>query len=164
MTNRYLGGERPAPRPADAAEAAFSWTSRVPLLQAAIDDCLLHEALGTIWAVVGEANRYVDAEKPWELNKAAKGGDESAAARLRDVLGDLIEACRLIALAAAPFLPGTAPRVLAQLGYAYVYGQDGNGGPPLLDELRWGAHAGEDGTLTEAQPLFPRLETPAESD
>ena len=65
--------------------------------------------------------------------------------RLRGVLGDLVEACRLVGLAAAPFMPATAPRVLAQLGYAYPYGADGNGGPPILDELRWGAHAGEAG-------------------
>ena len=52
----------------------------------------------------------------------------------------------------------TAPRVLAQLGYAYPYQPDGNGGPPLLEELRWGAHAGEGGRLSAAEPLFPRLE------
>ncbi|MBA2381297.1 MAG: methionine--tRNA ligase [Chloroflexi bacterium] len=164
MANRYLGGERPDPSPAAEADSTWSWTSRVPMLAAAIDGCLLHEALGTIWAVVGEANRFVDAEKPWELNKAAKTGDEAATARRRTVLGDLIEACRLIALAAAPFLPATAPRVLTQLGYAYPYGEDGNGGPPLLDELRWGAHAGENGTLTAAEPLFPRLDSESAPD
>jgi hypothetical protein len=74
------------------------------------------------------------------------------------VLGDLVEACRLIGLAAAPFLPTTAPKVLEQLGYPYAYGPDGNGGPPILDELRWGAHAAQAGTLTEAKPLFPRLD------
>ena len=159
MANRYLGGERPDPSPAASADASWSWTSRVPMLRAAIDGCLLHDALGTIWAVVGEANRFVDAEKPWELNKAAKAGDDSAGERLATVLGDLVEVCRLLALAAAPFLPSTAPRVLAQLGYPWRYRPDGNGGPPLLDELRWGAPAGERGTLTAAEPLFPRLET-----
>jgi methionyl-tRNA synthetase len=74
------------------------------------------------------------------------------------VLGDLIEACRLIALAVAPFMPGTAPRVLAQLGYDYPYQADGNGGPALLDELAWGARTGEPGRLSDALPLFPRLE------
>jgi methionyl-tRNA synthetase len=133
------------------------------MVRASIEDCLLHEALGTLWAVVSEANRFVDAEKPWELNKAAKAGDDVAATRLRNALGDLIEICRLVGLAVAPFMPGTAPRVLAQLGYAWPYGPDGNGGPPLLDELRWGAHAGENGTLTEAQPLFPRLDTETEA-
>ena len=163
MANRYLDGERPDPRPAAEADAAWSWSSRVPMLTANLDDCLLHEALATIWAVVGEANRFVDSEKPWELQKAAKAGDAAAATRLRLVLGDLVEVCRLVALAAAPFLPTIAPRVLAQLGYGYPYGPDGNGGPPLLDELRWGAHAGEPGRLGAAEPLFPRLETEASS-
>ena len=164
MANRYLGGERPDPRPAAEADRTFSWTSRIPMLRDAIDGCLLHEALGVIWAFVGEANRYVDAEKPWELSKLAKAGDDAAGARLRLVLGDLVEACRIIGLAAAPFLPTIAPRVLGQLGYRYPYAPDGNGGPPLLEELRWGAHAGEPGTLTEAQPLFPRLETETAPD
>jgi methionyl-tRNA synthetase len=159
MANRYLGGERPDPSPAPAAEATFGWSTRVPTLQANLAGCLLHEALATIWAAVGEANRYVDAEKPWELSKAAKAGDATAADRLRIVLGNLVEVCRLIGLAAAPFLPATAPRVLAQLGYPWPYEADGNGGPPLLDELRWGAHAGEAGRLSAPEPLFPRLDT-----
>ena len=119
---------------------------------------MLHDALALVWTFVGEANRYVDSEKPWELAKAVRNGDEAAGERLRAVLGDLIEACRVIALAAAPFLPTSAPLVLEQLGHAYAYEADGNGGPPILDELRWGAHAGESGTLTEAKPLFPRLD------
>ena len=72
------------------------------------------------------ANKTVDAEAPWTLAKAAKAGDEAAAARLRGVLGDLLEACRLVALAAAPVMPGAAPRVLAQLGYPYPWSADGN--------------------------------------
>jgi hypothetical protein len=55
-----------------------------------------------------------------------------------------------------------APWVLGQLGYEYLYGDDGNGGPPLAEELRWGAHAGESGRLTAPEPLFPRLETEPE--
>jgi hypothetical protein len=56
-------------------------------------------------------------------------------------------------------MPGTAPRVLAQLGYRYPYAADGNAGPPLLDELAWAAHADEPGRLAAPEPLFPRLET-----
>ncbi|MDX6552273.1 MAG: methionyl-tRNA synthetase [Gaiellales bacterium] len=164
MANRYLVGERPDPRPVAEADTIWSWSSRVPMLRANVDDCLLHEALGTLWAFVSEANRFVDAEKPWELSKAAKAGDAAAADRLRVVLGDLVEACRLLGLAVAPFMPGTGGRVLAQLGYGWPYEADGNGGPPLLDELRWGAHAGEPGRLTEAQPLFPRLDTETAPD
>jgi hypothetical protein len=56
-------------------------------------------------------------------------------------------------------MPATAPRVLTQLGYAYPYAADGNGGPPILDDLVWGAHAAEGGRVTAPEPLFPRLDT-----
>jgi hypothetical protein len=59
-------------------------------------------------------------------------------------------------------MPGAAPRILEQLGYAYPYGADGNGGPELLPLLAWGAQAGEAGRVTETPvPLFPRLEAEA---
>ncbi len=156
MTNRYLDGERPGPGSerglsAVAAEALQTYAER-------LEACLLHDALASLWTVVDHANRLVDAEKPWELAKAAKTGDAAAAQRLRDVLGDLLEACRLVGLAVAPFMPGAAPRVLAQLGYAYPYAADGNGGPPILDELAWGAHAAETGRVAPPEPLFPRLD------
>jgi len=156
MVNRYLGGERPDPTQGSLMSA---WQDeRLPAITRAIDDWLLHQALAEIWEFVAAANREVDLEKPWELNKAAQAGSADALARLRGVLGDLVEACRLIGLAAAPFLPATGARVLGQLGYAWPYGPDGNGGPPLLDELGWGIHAGEPGRLGAAKPLFPRLD------
>jgi len=160
MANRYLDGERPDPT---EQSLQADWDRRLVAYRAAVESCLLHDALAELWEFVGAANRLVDAEKPWELAKAAKAGEAEAAGRLRDVLGDLVEACRLLGLAAAPFLPATASRVLAQLGFAYPYGADGNGGPPILDELRWGAHAGEAGRLAAPEPLFPRLEVDSAS-
>jgi methionyl-tRNA synthetase len=156
MANRYLGGERPAPGPAQSLAAA--WERTLATYRGKLDGYLLHEALAALWEFVGAANKLVDAERPWDLAKAAKAGDAAAEERLRGVLGDLVEAARLLALAAAPFLPLTAPRVFAQLGYPYPYAEDGNGGPPLLDELRWGARASEAGRLAAAEPLFPRLD------
>jgi methionyl-tRNA synthetase len=157
MTNRYLDGERPAPGPVGSLAAAAGAALRD--YEERLEACLLHDALAALWTLVEAANRLVDAEKPWDLAKAAKTGDELASQRLRDVLGDLLEACRVAGLAVAPFMPATAPRVLAQLGYAYRYAADGNGGPPILDELAWGAHASEAGRVTPPEPLFPRLET-----
>jgi methionyl-tRNA synthetase len=156
MAGRYLDGERPDP--SNDGPLATLWSTTLDAYGGAIGDCLLHEALAALWALVGAANRFVDAEQPWVLAKAANAGDTEAAGRLRAVLGDLVEACRLVGLAVAPFMPGTAPRVLAQLGHAFPYAADGRAGPPLLDELRWGAHAGEPGTLAAPEPLFPRLD------
>ncbi len=170
MAGRYLGGERPSPRPAGSAPSAVpsplaaAWAEALEAYLARIEGCLLHEALAALWGFVGAANRFVDAEQPWVLAKAARGGDAAAAARLRDVLGDLVEGCRLLGLAVAPFLPGTAPRLAAQLGFVYPYGPDGNGGPALLDELRWGAHDSEPGSIGAPEPLFPRLDVESVAD
>jgi methionyl-tRNA synthetase len=162
MTNRYLDGERPAPRGAAESPLAEGWADTLRLYGERLEGLLLHDALAELWEFVGGANKVVDAEKPWELAKAAKDGDEAAAGRLRGVLGDLLEACRLVGLAAAPYMPGVAPKVLAQLGYGYDYGADGTGGPPILDQLAWGARAGEPGRVTAPEPLFPRLDIETE--
>jgi len=158
MVNRYLDGERPAPAggslAAVAADALETYGQK-------LEGNLLHDALAALWSLVEAANRLVDSAKPWDLNKAAKTGDEAAAKQLNDVLGDLVEASRLVGLAAAPFMPDAAPRILGQLGFDYPDGEDGNGGPPILDQLRWGARAGEAGRVGAAEPLFPRLEAEA---
>ncbi|HSO28395.1 MAG TPA: methionine--tRNA ligase [Candidatus Sulfomarinibacteraceae bacterium] len=159
MAGRYLAGERPAPRTAPGASTlAGAWSATLAACVDRLESCFLHDALGSLFEYVGAANRFVDAEQPWALAKAAKAGDETAVAHLRDVLGDLVEACRLVGLAAAPFLPNTAPRLLAQLGFEYPYAADGNGGPAILDELAWGAHAATPGRLGAPEPLFPRLD------
>ncbi len=155
MAGRYLDGERPSPAP--QSRLAGAWRGTLEAYGSRLDAMLLHDALATLWSFVGDANRYVDAEQPWTLAKAARGNDAAARQRLTNVLGDLLEACRLITLAAAPFLPATAPRALEQLGIHYPYGPDGNGGPPLLERLTWGAEPGG-GRLGTPEPLFPRLE------
>ena len=159
MANRYFDGERPAVGP--AAGLAAAWAATLTTYRERLEGCLLHDALAVLWEFVGAANRLVDAEQPWVLAKASKGGDEEAGRRLKAVIGDLVEACRLVSLAAAPFIPQAAPRALAQLGYEYGYAADGNGGPAILDDLVWGARAGEPGRVGAAEPLFPRLETEA---
>jgi methionyl-tRNA synthetase len=161
MAGRYLGGERPAPREATESPLGAAWPAVRDAFALKLDECLLHEALAALWEFVGAGNRFVEAEQPWVIARAVKAGEDGAAEQLRGILGDLVEACRLLALAVAPVMPGLAPRVMAQLGHTYGYAADGNAGPALLDELQWGAHAGEAGSLTEPIPLFPRLEMEA---
>ena len=109
-------------RPPGRSVLGHAWAEALPAYVERLEGCLLHDALATLWEFVGAANRFVDAEQPWTLAKAAKAGDAEAGTRLRDALGDLVEACRVVGLAAAPFLPATAPRLLAQLGHGYAYG------------------------------------------
>ncbi len=158
MTGRYLAGERTAPGAGGSLAAA--WPAILDRYQASLQGCLLHDALAALWEIVGDANRFVETEQPWVLAKAAKDGDEVAGEHLRATLGDLLEVCRLVSLAGAPFMPGVATRAATQLGVDYPYGPDGNGGPPLVELLRWGAvPAG--GHVGVPEPLFPRLEAEA---
>jgi methionyl-tRNA synthetase len=167
MAGRYLGGDRPAARPVAEAPLAAAWARSVATYAERLDALLLHEALAALWEFVGEANKFVETEQPWALAKAAKAGDPGAAgaeARLAGVLGDLVEAVRLISLAAAPFTPAIAPGALSQLGYGYPYAADGNDGPPLLDQLRWGGAVEKTGRLGRPEPLFPRLDAELAAD
>ena len=157
MTNRYLGGERPAPAAGGTLSAA--WPDTYAAYAGHVEACTLHEALATLWRFVGAANRYVDAQAPWVLAKSAAAGDETAVATLRDVLGELLEACRVIGLAVAPFMPDAAPRILAQLGHDYPYAADGNAGPALAGLATWGALGTTPGRVETAAPIFPRQET-----
>jgi methionyl-tRNA synthetase len=158
MVNRYFDGERP---PLGRGALSERWDATLAAYVEKIEACQLSEALAGLWEFVDAANQFVDATAPWTLAKAMKAGDESAAASLRAALAELLEACRLVGLAAAPFIPTASPRALAQLGYEYRYEADGNGGPALLDDLRWGARAGETGKVAAPEPLFPRIETEA---
>ncbi|CAN5839057.1 methionine--tRNA ligase [soil metagenome] len=159
MAQRYLDGVRPAPQVAEQSALGTAWQAGWREYVAAIDSCLLHEALAALWEFVNAANRFVDSEQPWILAKAARAGDPEAAERLKAALGDLLEACRLVGLAAAPFMPGTAPRVAQQLGVDYPYAADGNGGPPLNELARWGGAGSEAGALGLQDILFPRIES-----
>ena len=157
MVNRYFDGERPAAT--EGGSLRVSWLNQRGKYEEHIERCLLHLALADVWEFVDSANRLIELEQPWTLAKAMKAGDDAAGVRLRGVLGDLVEACRLIALAAAPFMPSAAPRALAQLGFDYRYDAAGNGGPALLAELAWVAHREGSGRVATPEPLFPRLET-----
>jgi methionyl-tRNA synthetase len=106
------------------------------------------------------ANKFVDTEKPWELAKAAKLGDAAAEEKLRDVLGDLLESCRLVALYAAPAMPVIAAKIWALLGRSWPYDERGHNGPLLAEVGAWGA-LGAAGPLGSPEPLFPRLDADA---
>jgi methionyl-tRNA synthetase len=103
-------------------------------------------ALDRVWEGVRALNQYVTAEAPWQLAK-----DEANDARLDGVLYNLVDGLTAVAVALAPFLPETAPRILAALR------QPGN-----LDwaRIRNGAAEEVDG-IEAAKPLFPRIELPA---
>jgi len=101
------------------------------------------QALEAIWVRVRRVNRYVEETRPWDLAK-----DEGSSARLDQVLYNLAEALRVLALVLFPYIPVSAEKLLDALS------EDGRG----LAEF--GSRGG--GMRAERiEALFPKLEAPA---
>ena len=103
-------------------------------------------AIDTVWEGVRALNQYVTAEAPWQLAK-----DPANDRRLDGVLYNVVDGLTALAVALAPFLPETAPRILAALNQS---------GDLAWDRVRNGV-AEEVDEIAAAQPLFPRIELPA---
>ena len=138
MLKRYRNSVVPAKHDELAADAAKAADETRALLK----QNQLQAALQSIWGLVTRANQYVDQTKPFSLAK-----DPAQAQRLDEVLYNLAETCRVLAVLLRPFLPGTATRIYAQLGLP--------GAPDKLDVATWGGlPAGH--KINEPIPLFPR--------
>ena len=100
-----------------------------------------------IWELIRAANSFIEEQEPWKLHKS---GDASATAA---VLGDCLEALRVVALLASPYIPRACAELWSRLGL------DGEVTDQRLpDASRWGL--GPTGTkLQKGQPLFPRIES-----
>ena len=83
----------------DQADAALHTASK------AMDDQALHLALGAIFAVVAEANRYFAGQEPWALRK-------TDAARMGTVLYVTAEVIRRVGIMVQPFIPQSAEKLL----------------------------------------------------
>src|SRR6185436_14300357 len=71
----------------------------------------LQSVLENIWALITRANQYVDQTAPFKLAK-----DAAQTKRLDEVLYNLAEICRVIAVIVSPILPNTSARIYEQLG------------------------------------------------
>jgi methionyl-tRNA synthetase len=120
--------------PADAADLHAAIERAPGAVRAALADFDFRAATAAVWAIVEEANRYLDATQPWHLAKAERGGDAAAGQRLDGVLGALVVACQVLAAELWPFLPDLAARLAAACNDSF-------------------------GALPAPYPLFPRIQT-----
>jgi len=138
MLKRYRNGVVPARSNELAADAEKIIAETRALLAAN----QLQAALLAIWSLVNRANQYVDQTAPFRLAK-----DPAQAPRLDEVLYNLAETCRVLAVLLWPFLPGTATKIYAQLGLS--------GAPDQFSSAAWGQlQSGQ--PIGEPAPLFPR--------
>jgi methionyl-tRNA synthetase len=144
MAVNYVGGVVPDARAdgplVDAAAAAFD------RLETSMERLDLSWGFGGVWELIRAANSYIEERQPWALNKV---GEATATA---EVLGDCLEALRIVALLSSPVIPNAAAELWRRLGLP--------GRPEaarLPDAATWGGlPAGA--RLEKGAPLFPRLE------
>jgi methionyl-tRNA synthetase len=140
VVDKKCGGTGPAPQ-ADSPLAAAAATA-VADSAAAWERAAPNEALEATWQLIREANAYLEATEPWKA-------DPGPAVDV--VLGDALEALRIVAVLASPALPSTCAEIWRRLGLT--------GAPddqPVPAAVAWGGYPG--GLRVEkGDPLFPRL-------
>ncbi len=101
-------GEPVSPIPAHTDEKIAKEIARVrAVCKERIEEFRLNEALGSIWELIGIADKYINDEKPWALkaNDAALGRVIGNAAMIIGAITELL----------APFLPETAEKIREQI-------------------------------------------------
>ena len=141
MINRNCDAAVPEPGDFNDADKALLAAADALLLRTrdAFDGQQFHQALVAIWEVVGAANRYVDAQAPWELRK-------SDPPRMATVLYALAETIRRLAILVQPFMPGSSAKMLDQLAV----------GGGARDYAALSASLAPGTALPKPAPVFPR--------
>ena len=139
VVGKKCDGVGPAPRAdsplAEAAAEAVAGTI------AGWADVQPSRALDATWSLIRATNAYLEANEPW---KAEPGAAVDA------VMGDALEALRIVTVLASPALPATCQAVWQRLG---LPGQVAD--QRLPDAATWGRYPGGT-TVVKGDPLFPR--------
>ena len=78
--------------------------------RALMENLQISDAVKLVWKFISRCNKYIDETAPWKLAK-----DESQKENLANVLYNLAESLRIIAILISPFMPITSRRILEQL-------------------------------------------------
>jgi methionyl-tRNA synthetase len=156
MTARFTDGRVPEPGEKGELEIGVEATAfgAADAVDKFVRQLEFHRALETIFAVVDETNRYLDARAPW---KAAK--DSGREEEVRTTLYTCCQALRSVALLLAAFIPDASRSILERLGLpdATLHARLPE------DARRWDSPAPGTPT-TKGKPLFPRVEAPEIGD
>ncbi len=150
MTAKYFGGTITSPGGAGdpSDDRLVSMAMRVlPQYKKFMDELAFHRALGAVWDLVGECNRYIVENAPWELAK-----DEEKGGRLARVMYNILESLRFIGTLIIPFMPNAAEEILTMIGVRADFAQKN------IDELSsWGGLP-IGAQVMPASQLFPRVD------
>ncbi len=139
VAGKKCDGIGPAPAAdsplAPAAADAYAATA------AAWDNVQPNRALDATWSLIRATNAYLETHEPW---KAEPGP------ALDHVIGDALEALRIVTVLASPAIPTAAQTIWERIG---LRGQVAD--ERLPDAAAWGRYPGGL-TVTKGAPLFPR--------
>jgi methionyl-tRNA synthetase len=100
-------------------------------------------ALEATFELVSATNVYLEAHAPWKMQPGAD---------VDTVMGDALEAIRLVAILVSPAMPGVAQEIWRRIGLS--------GAPDetiFTDVAVWGQYPG--GPVEKGEPLFPRIKS-----
>ena len=143
MNRQYFDGK--LTRPAKTDDRDGDYTAAIDGLldevRVSMDKPELHTALGKIFGVIDMSNKYIDLNKPWELNKT---GDTE---RLNAVMYNLTEGIRVVGTLLLPFLTKYPRRIFDGLGLPV---------PTDLNAAKFGVQS--EYNTTEIEPILNRLD------
>jgi len=144
---KNLEGALPEAGKGDPADAALLATiaEAGAEFRAAFQDLALSQGLEAWMKAVFACNQYIDAQAPWALRKTDPE-------RMHAVLGTLVRAIRDLAIIILPVIPGSANKLLDQLG------AEERGHAALTDGAWYERLTAADFRLAPPTPIFPRLE------
>jgi methionyl-tRNA synthetase len=85
-----------------------------------IDDFQFHNALSEMWKIIAIANKHINDTEPWKIEDKGELGN---------VLYNLLETLRYIAILLSPFMPETSEKIMEQLCLDQRYS---------YEDLTWG--------------------------
>lgn len=115
LVEKYCGGKvpnidnDPETHPLRVNNQIYNWKKTWADYDKSLNEFRFAEALEAIWRFIGEANKYINEQKPWEL--AEKNKKEFGW-----VIYGLLDAIHQIAWQIYPFMPGTAILIARSLG------------------------------------------------
>jgi methionyl-tRNA synthetase len=147
MLHQLFDGVVPEELAVGTADEAID-EQRVEHARRAVDqykELRLSEALQTIWSLVGDANKYIDDKKPWELKKKPERRDE-----VSTVFSRLVNVIHTVLLLSYPVIPGAAGR------FWQILNLPGSPATQRIEALSETIPAGH--KVNESSPVFQRVD------
>jgi methionyl-tRNA synthetase len=149
MVEKYCAGLAPKLQPdamddkmkALESEAKSLWSKYSP----AMDKYDFSGALGSVFKLTGMANKLIEDEAPWNLQKTGKIKE------LESVLNLLLETIRLVSIAVSPVMPATAEKIWDKIGMKYKLDSLN-----IEKEMTYG-YDWEGVEVSKGEALFPRI-------